>query len=167
VSGDRQADGVFPLWSVAGNITAGMLSRLARAGFIDVRREPAVAQDWRERLSIRVPGVDYPITGLSGGNQQKVLVARAFAGGAETILFDDPLRGVDIGTKRELYEHVREEAARGRCFLWYTTENEELIHCDRVYVFRQGRITDEIARAELTEDRVIRSSFREEAPHAG
>ena len=166
VSGDRQTEGIFPLWSVASNTTVGLLRTIARAGLIDLRREAAVARDWRERLSIRTPGVDMPITGLSGGNQQKVLVARAFAGNADTILFDDPLRGVDVGTKRELYRHVRREAERGRCFLWYTTENEELANCDRIYVFYQGRITDEIARADLTEERVIRSSFQESAPVA-
>ncbi len=166
VSGDRQAEGVFPLWSVAGNITAGLFGALSRAGFIDLRREAATAGDWRDRLAIRVPDVRHPITSLSGGNQQKALVARAFASDAEVILLDDPLRGVDIGTKRELYAHVRQEAAQGRCFLWYTTENEELVHCDRVYVFYNGGITDEIDRADLTEDRVIRSSFREGAPVA-
>ena len=163
VSGDRQAEGIFPLWSVASNTTIGLLRTIARAGLIDLRREVSLAREWRERLSIRTPGIAMPITGLSGGNQQKVLVARAFAGSADTILFDDPMRGVDVGTKRELYEHVRREAERGRCFLWYTTENDELANCDRVYVFYQGRITDEIARAELTEERVIRASFQESA----
>jgi len=163
VSGDRQTEGVFPLWSVAGNITVGLFGSISRAGFINLRREAAVAVAWRRRLGIRVPDVRDPITSLSGGNQQKVLVARALAGDAEIILLDDPLRGVDIGTKRELYAQVRQEAEQGRCFLWYTTENEELVHCDLVYVFYNGRITDEIKHAELTEERVIRSSFRENA----
>ena len=166
VSGDRQTEGVFPLWSVAGNITVGLFGSISRAGFINLRREAAVAVAWRQRLGIRVPDVRDPITSLSGGNQQKALVARALAGDAEIILLDDPLRGVDIGTKRELYAQVRKEADGGRCFLWYTTENEELVHCDRVYVFYNGRITDEIEQAELTEERVIRSSFRENAPVA-
>ena len=163
VSGDRQTEGVFPLWSVAANTTIGLLPSLARAGFINLGREAALAREWREQLTIRTPNINMPITGLSGGNQQKVLVARAFAGNADTILFDDPMRGVDVGTKQELYRHVRREAGRGRCFLWYTTENDELANCDRVYVFYQGRITDEIARAELSEERVIRSSFQDSA----
>lgn len=164
VSGDRQTEGVFPLWSVAGNITVGLFGSISRAGFINLRREAGVAVAWRQRLGIRVPDVRDPITSLSGGNQQKALVARALAGDAEIILLDDPLRGVDIGTKRELYAQVRQEAEQGRCLLWYTTENEELVHCDRVYVFYNGRITDEIEHAELTEERVIRSSFRESTP---
>lgn len=161
VSGDRQLEGIFPLWSVGENTTIGLLKRLTRRGLIALRREMALAEDWCTKISIRTPSVSEPILSLSGGNQQKVLVARAFATEADIVLFDDPLRGVDIGTKRELYEHVRRQAAEnGRCFAWYTTENHELVNCDRVYVFYRGQITDEIERAELTEERVIRSSFQ-------
>jgi ribose transport system ATP-binding protein len=72
---------------------------------------------------------------------------------------DDPMRGVDVGTKLEIYALVRDEARRGRTFLWYTTETEELDNCDRVYVFRNGGIVAELGRDELTEERVIQSSF--------
>ncbi len=159
VSGDRQNDGIFPLWSIGRNTTIGLIRRLARAGILPLRAEAALAARWREALSIRAPDIETPILSLSGGNQQKVLVARAFATEADLILFDDPLRGVDVGTKRELYHHVRAAAAAGRAFLWYTTENAELVHCDRVYVFARGVVTDQIPRAELTEERVIRASF--------
>ncbi len=164
VSGDRQSEGVFPLWSVAENVAIGSLPRLGRFGLISLDAEARLAADWRDRLAIRTPDMDNPITDLSGGNQQKALVARAFAAGADIVLFDDPLRGVDVGTKGEFYAHVRRQAQGGRAFLWYTTENAELANCDRVYVFYQGGITDVIARADLTEERVIRSSFREGAP---
>jgi ribose transport system ATP-binding protein len=159
VSGDRQREGVFPLWSVGGNATVASIRRLARFGFLSLQTEDKVATDWRTRLEIRTPDVNRPILSLSGGNQQKVLVARAFAAEPDIILFDDPLRGVDVGTKSDLYHHVRLAAEAGRAFLWYTTENTELRNCDRVYVFYDGRITDEISGKELTEDRVIRASF--------
>ncbi|MGH6943567.1 MAG: sugar ABC transporter ATP-binding protein [Geminicoccaceae bacterium] len=167
VSGDRQNEGVFALWSVGHNITIGSIRRLARLGLIGADREVGIARRWRELLSIRTKSVDDPILSLSGGNQQKVLVARAFATEADLVLFDDPMRGVDVGTKRELYEHVRREAERGRCFIWYTTENEELSNCDRVYVFHRGRITDEIERSALSEERVLRASFKEVEAVAG
>src|SRR5699024_835689 len=122
-------------------------------------RQREVAEQWRRRINIRAPGIASPLLTLSGGNQQKVLVARAFATGADIVLFDDPLRGVDVGTKAELFEHVRQEASNGRSFVWYTTENEELIHCDRVYVFYDGRITDAIQQGELAESRVLEASF--------
>ena len=159
VSGDRRTEGIFPLWSVGHNTTISWFRALARLGFLNPAREAALAEEWRTRLAIRTPDIGRPITSLSGGNQQKVLVARAFAAAADIILFDDPLRGVDIATKRELYQHVRRAAEAGRAFLWYTTENTELVNCDRVYVFYRGTITDEIAHADLTEERVIRASF--------
>jgi ribose transport system ATP-binding protein len=74
---------------------------------------------------------------------------------------DDPMRGVDIGTKLEVYAMIRAEAALGRSFLWYTTEVDELTHCDRVYVFRNGRITEAIDAADLSEQRVLQASFAE------
>ncbi len=159
VSGDRPREGVFPLWSIGRNVTIGLLRRLARNGFLDPAREAAVAADWRERVKIRTPDMNNPILSLSGGNQQKVLIARAFAGGADILLLDDPMRGVDVGTKQELFEDIRREADDGKCVLLYTTETQELRHCDRVYVFYRGAITEEIPRAALTEDRVLRASF--------
>lgn len=159
VSGDRQTEGVFPLWSVGQNMTISMLRRLSRFGVLSSRGQREVAEKWYRRLRVRAPGIATPLVSLSGGNQQKVLVARAFATGADIVIFDDPLRGVDVGTKDELFEHVRQEANSGRSFIWYTTENEELVHCDRVYVFYDGRITDTIERDELVESRVLEASF--------
>ncbi|MGH7189325.1 MAG: sugar ABC transporter ATP-binding protein [Acetobacteraceae bacterium] len=167
VSGDRQNEGLFPLWTVGLNTSISRLRGLARGGFVNPRRERELAEEWRRRLAIRAPDIDQPITSLSGGNQQKVLVARAFASAADTILFDDPLRGVDIGTKRELYRHVAAAARAGKAFLWHTTENVELENCDRVYVFHRGQISDEILRAELSEERLIRASFATGAAGAG
>ncbi|MDA8051255.1 MAG: sugar ABC transporter ATP-binding protein [Rhodospirillales bacterium] len=167
VSGDRRIEGIFPLWSVGRNTTIGCVRRLARFGWLSPAREAAVAEEWRVRLDIRAPDIGTPILSLSGGNQQKVLVARAFAADADIILFDDPLRGVDVATKRELYRHVRRAAEAGRAFLWYTTENAELENCDRVYVFYRGVVTDEIAHAELSEERVIGASFGAEPAIAG
>lgn len=170
VSGDREKEGVFPLWSVGRNLTVGLLPRLSRWGLIDGQRERQIAEQWRERINIRTPNVSQLMLSLSGGNQQKVLVARAFATEADTVLFDDPLRGVDVGTKNELFRHVRAEASQGRTFLWYTTENDELYYCDRVYVFYSGRITDCIMRRELSESRLLQASFAErggESAHVG
>jgi len=163
VAGDRQADGVFPLWSIALNVTVRSLKRMARGLLLQPARERAMAEDWKARIGIRTPDVANPILSLSGGNQQKVLFARALGSDAEIVLMDDPMRGVDVGTKQEVYRLIREEAAKGRAFLWYTTEMDELRHCDHVYVFRAGRIVAQLARDELTEARVLQSSFAEEA----
>ena len=164
VAGDRQTDGVFPLWSIADNIGIRSLKALRRGPFISAAREHELAASWQKRIGIRTPDLDNNILSLSGGNQQKALFARALGSDARIILMDDPMRGVDVGTKLEVYDLIREEARHGRTFLWYTTETDELDNCDRVYVFRNGRIVAELSRDELTEERVIQSSFAEASP---
>jgi ribose transport system ATP-binding protein len=161
VAGDRQTDGVFPLWSIAENIGVRSLRRLKSGLLLSRKRERELAESWRARIRIRTPDVGANILSLSGGNQQKALFARALGSDASIVLMDDPMRGVDYGTKLEVYDLVREEAARGRTFLWYTTETEELKNCDRVYIFRNSTIVAELTRDELTEERVIHSSFAE------
>jgi ribose transport system ATP-binding protein len=163
VAGDRQSDGIFNLWSIAQNVTVRSLRAFTRFGLIDPAKEADMARRWRERIAIRTPDMASDILTLSGGNQQKALFARALGSDAELILMDDPMRGVDIGTKREVYGMIRSEAAAGRSFLWYTTEIDELTHCDRVYVFRNGGITEAIDAAGLTEQRVLQASFAEHA----
>jgi ribose transport system ATP-binding protein len=100
---------------------------------------------------------------MSGGNQQKALFARALASTAPVVLMDDPMRGVDIGTKQEVYARLRAEAESGRTFVWYSTEMEEVALCDRVYVFRDGGIVAELSGAEVTEEAILAASFAGEA----
>jgi ribose transport system ATP-binding protein len=161
VAGDRQADGVFPDMSIAHNIGIGALRSLRRGLLLAPAREAALAQDWRGRIAIRAASMDDNILTLSGGNQQKVLFARALASDARIILMDDPMRGVDIGTRLEVYELIQREAAHGRTFIWYSTESDELLHCDHVYVFRGGVIVADLPRSAATEENLIQSSFRE------
>jgi ribose transport system ATP-binding protein len=163
VAGDRQSDGVFPLWSINRNISIGSLGEMLRRWLVDGRAEERLGATWKDRLAIQTPAMDNPILSLSGGNQQKALFARALGSKADIILMDDPMRGVDVGTKNEVYGLIRDEAAAGRTFLWYTTETDELQHCDHVYVFREGSIVADLARDELTEERLLHASFREDA----
>lgn len=171
VAGDRPREGVFPLWSIAQNLdirwllggghkrnaSARPFSLMPRV--IDRRAAGALATAWTERIGIRGASSGAGILSLSGGNQQKVLFARALASDAQLILMDDPTRGVDIGTKRELYRLIREEAARGRTFIWYTTENDEFAHCDRTYVFRAARVTRLLHAHECNEQSLLAASF--------
>ena len=161
VAGDRQTDGVFPLWSIAENITIRSLSSLANGFLISPPRAAALAENWKQRIGIRTPDLNNNILSLSGGNQQKALFARALGSDATIILMDDPMRGVDVSTKLEVYAIIHGEAEKGRTFLWYTTEMEELEHCDRVYIFRNGQIVSELDGHEVSEARVIHSSFQE------
>jgi ribose transport system ATP-binding protein len=159
VAGDRQSDGVFPQWSIAQNIGVRSLKQLRAGLLLSPRREVALANVWRQRIRIRTLDVRDRILSLSGGNQQKALFARALASDARIVLMDDPMRGVDYATKLEVYDLIRAEAQAGRTFLWYTTETEELKNCDRTYIFRNGIVVAELARDELSEERVIHSSF--------
>jgi ribose transport system ATP-binding protein len=159
VAGDRQVDGLFPLWSVLWNVTASVLPDMARRGMIDRGAEAAFGAEWRERLGIRVPRIEAPIGALSGGNQQKALFARALGSRAPVVLMDDPMRGVDIGTKQDVYTRLRAEADAGRTFVWYSTEMDEVCLCDRVYVFREGEIAATLSGPEVTEAGILAASF--------
>lgn len=158
VTGNRQHGGVFALWPLALNLSAGALRLVSRRGVISRRSEEALARTWIERLAVRgSPGT--PVLDLSGGNQQKVLIARALAAGADVVLLDDPFRGVDVSARQETYGLIREEAAAGRCFLWFSTENLELEQCDRVYVLRGGEVAAELLGEEISEEHIIAASF--------
>jgi len=159
VAGDRGRDGVLPLWSILRNVSISVLRRDARRGLVDRAAERRIAGDWRGRIGIRTEDVTNPILSLSGGNQQKVLFARALASDAPVVVMDDPMRGVDVGTKQDVYALIRAEAARGRTFLWYSTETEEVCQCDRVFVFRNGRISAELTGDGITEERILEASF--------
>ena len=163
IAGDRQSDGIFNLWSIGRNITIGSLKALRKGGLIDLGREANLAEDWKRLMAIRTPDVNNNILTLSGGNQQKALFARALGSDATIILMDDPMRGVDIGTKQEVYAMIRNQANEGRTFIWYTTEIDELSHCDRAYVFRNGEIAASLDHNDLTEEKVLQSSFAESA----
>ncbi|MBY5332819.1 sugar ABC transporter ATP-binding protein [Rhizobium leguminosarum] len=159
VAGDRRLNGVFELWSILRNFSIASLGDLSRRGLILAGEEEAKGANWKRRIEIRTPDMDNRILSLSGGNQQKVLFARALATRAPVVLMDDPMRGVDVGTKQEVYAIIREEAARGRTFIWYSTEMDEVRLCDRVYVFREGRITTELAGDAVNEKNIIAASF--------
>jgi ribose transport system ATP-binding protein len=163
VAGDRRLNGSFDLWSILRNISVASLPDLARRSIVDARAETALGADWRARIGIRTPDMANPILSLSGGNQQKVLFARALATRAPVVLMDDPMRGVDVGTKQEVYGIIRAEAARGRTFVWYSTEMEEAGLCDRVYVFRDRMISAELTGAEITEESILQASFARDA----
>lgn len=159
IPGDRQSDGIFPVWSIAKNLTVQVYQRLRRLLLIDPRREAEVADRWKAIIDIKTDSVARGILSLSGGNQQKVLFARCLESNSPLVLMDDPTRGVDVATKGELYRLIIEESRKGRSFVWYTTEMDELAYCDRIYVFKAGRILAELAGEEATEEAVLKSSF--------
>jgi ribose transport system ATP-binding protein len=162
VTGDRQNAGVFPLWSVAENVSVNSLRQLAKWGIISGSAERRLVGEWAQRLGV-TGSPKRGIGELSGGNQQKTLLARVLASDAKVVLLDDPFRGVDVLTKRQAYAHMREQAREGRAFVWFSTENIELLECDRVEVLRRGQIITELQGEELTTERILAASFAEPA----
>ena len=163
VAGDRRENGIFELWSILKNMTVAALGDLSRRGLLQDAAEAARGAEWKSRIEIRTPDMNNPILSLSGGNQQKVLFARALSTRAPVVLMDDPMRGVDVGTKHEVYGMIRAEAEAGRTFVWYSTEMEEMQLCDRVYVFREGVIVAELTGDAISEHNILRASFEAEA----
>ena len=160
VSGDRAREGVFPLWSIDENIAISTLGRFSRWGFIARSKVAEITRAWFSSLKIRAASGAAPVVSLSGGNQQKAVIARALATEADLILLDDPTRGVDLGTKADLYQLFRSLASQGRTLLWYSSDDTEFAQCDRTLVMSDGAIVAEFSREELTEERLIEASFR-------
>jgi ribose transport system ATP-binding protein len=158
VSGDRGVRGIFPIWDVAANISFSSMRKTTTGGLIRPGAERALVDEWYGRLGIKGKPSDV-ITSLSGGTQQKALMARAMAVGSDILLLEDPTRGVDQATKSEVYDLLHRQAGEGQTIVWYSTENEELRNCDRVFVFQVGRIVATIRGAEATEDAIIALSF--------
>jgi ABC-type sugar transport system ATPase subunit len=143
--------------TVAENIVMASLASVTRRGFLDVAGVRRLALDYVRRLAIKVPSVDARVGTLSGGNQQKVQVARWLASGARILLLVDPTRGIDVGTRHEINALWRQLAAEGHALLLVSSEAEELVDvCDRVLVLRNGALAGEVARAELDEERLLR-----------
>ena len=159
VSGDRQREGVFPLWDVLGNIALGRFARRPAFGLVSDLAERAAARGPAARLNLDAARLASPILELSGGNQQKALVARALVADAATVLLDDPTRGVDVAAKADFYRIVAEIARAGRLVVWHSTEDIEFLECDRVLVFSGGHVVRELVGDAITEQGIVDASF--------
>jgi ABC-type sugar transport system ATPase subunit len=150
---DRGRSGIFAEVDVAANGTSAILPRLPRLGraFIRPGREQLVAQAALRRMDVRAPSLAVPIKTLSGGNQQKTMLARWMLAEPRVVIFDEPTRGVDVGAKESIYDIIESLAASGLAALVISSELEELVRlCDRVYAVYEGRIAGELAGPEAT-----------------
>lgn len=161
---DRRTSGVFPNLSVLDNFAISSLARDMRARLISFAARRARFEAYRERLSIVAGDPDSAITQLSGGNQQKVLLARLLAREPAALLLNDPTRGVDVATRRTLYKVFRELAGEGMTMVILSSEIEELVGlCDRALVFRDHQLSRSLAGRDLASERVIAAMFGEAA----
>jgi ribose transport system ATP-binding protein len=154
---DRQRQGIVPGASWVHNLSLGVLPRLARLGWIDRGRERSLAAEFRSRLRIAVPRDDAPAATLSGGNQQKLLLARWLAARSRILLLDEPTRGVDIAAKAEIHALIGALASQGAAILLSSSELPELLSLsDRILVLRTGRLVGEVPRERATQDGLLR-----------
>lgn len=156
---DRAIAGIFRTLSVEQNITAAVPEKISNANIINFAAEHEIAKDSIAKLSIRLASVRQPIGELSGGNQQKSILARWLLTDPEILILDEPTRGIDIGVKAEFYDMIGELAASGRAILLISSELPELLAlCDRVLVMSEGRITADIPRKDATQESIMHAA---------
>lgn len=159
---DRRLIGIIPKLSVRLNATIASLGRVVYKGRSHRRQEKEIVTEYFERMRVRTPTLETPIESLSGGNQQKVLLAKWLLTDPKVLLLDEPTRGIDVGAKFEIYRLMNELAAQGRGILMISSELPELMGmCDRIYVMSQGRLTGEIQRADFDSEHILRCAMSE------
>jgi ribose transport system ATP-binding protein len=153
VSEDRKTEGLAQSRSIADNATYTRLDRYSRFGWLNLRRRRQAVQEWLTRLSVKARSQDQEVSQLSGGNQQKVAIARVLHQDANVLLLDEPTRGIDVGTKAEIYRLIGELAARGKAVIFVSSYLTELLAvCDRVAVMARGRLREVRPASEWTEE---------------
>ncbi|HOZ49146.1 MAG TPA: sugar ABC transporter ATP-binding protein [Candidatus Hydrogenedentes bacterium] len=154
---DRKNQGLVLGMSVRENTTLANLKELVRGLFISRGRERSVTQHYVDDLQIKTPGVEQVAQNLSGGNQQKVVLAKWLFTKSRVLIFDEPTRGIDVGAKVEIYKLMNELVRQGVCVLMISSELPEVLGmCDRILVMHEGRLAGELSRSEATQERIMR-----------
>ncbi len=157
---DRKTEGLMLPMSVGHNLSFASLGRLSRMGLLDRAAERRAIDAMVALLAIKTASTDTPVGALSGGNQQKVVVAKWLMTGPQIILLNDPTRGIDVGTKQEMYRLLRKLADEGAAILLYSTDSAELVGCcDRVLVLYEGTVRRELAGSAITDHALVLSAM--------
>ncbi|MDQ1306496.1 MAG: putative multiple sugar transport system ATP-binding protein [Actinomycetota bacterium] len=154
---DRKTLGLNLLDSIKRTIVSANLSSIVRSGLLDFEREDQVAERYRSALRIKTKTVDAGVTALSGGNQQKVVLAKWMFTDPEVLILDEPTRGIDVGAKFEIYKLIQESAGQGKGVVLISSELPELLGlCDRIYTICEGQVTGVLDRGEADQERLMR-----------
>jgi ribose transport system ATP-binding protein len=154
---DRRRLGLVMDWSVQDNTTLATLNDYARGGLLDFAAENRIAQQMSEKLRVKTPNVAARVSQLSGGNQQKVVLAKWLLQSRRLVIFDEPTRGIDIGAKSEIYDLINQLAAEGTSVIVISSDLEEILRIsDRVAVMHEGRLTGILPRSECSEEAIMR-----------
>jgi ribose transport system ATP-binding protein len=164
LSEDRKGEGLAQAMSIADNATLNQLGRFTFAGWLSLGQRRRAVRQWMDRLAIKAADADQPVSTLSGGNQQKVAIARVLHQDAELLLLDEPTRGVDVGTKAEIYRLIGELAAQGKAIIFVSSYLPELLAvCDRIAVMARGRLREVRAAQDWTEESMMACAVSSEA----
>ncbi|WP_275436804.1 MULTISPECIES: sugar ABC transporter ATP-binding protein [Helcobacillus] len=164
VSEDRKELGLNLIQSIKTNISSAALPKLTRSGVVDEHRETIVAQDYRRDVHIKTSSIDEAVANLSGGNQQKVSLAKWLFTDPDVLILDEPTRGIDVGAKFEIYQLINRLADSGKGVIVISSEMPELLGiCDRIYALNQGSITGELSRPDFSQQALMRLMTTEKA----
>jgi ABC-type sugar transport system ATPase subunit len=156
---DRKLQGLMMQMSVVENTTLAVLNRLQSFGLVDRGRELAAAQPLYSELALKCSSLDASVSSLSGGNQQKVLLAKCLLANPDVLFLDDPARGIDVGAKEDIYRIVGQLASQGKAVIFVSSELPELLRCShRIMVMKEGRVTATYSAAEATQEKIMASA---------
>ena len=158
ITEDRRGNGIFGCLSIKDNVGVSIYNKHLKAGFVlDHKTINGIVDDSIKKLRIKTPNMQEHIANLSGGNQQKVIVARWLANDPDILIMDEPTRGIDVGAKHEIYEIMNDLAAEGKAIIMISSEMAELLGMsDRVYVMCNGKMRGELTETEeMTQEHVM------------
>ena len=159
LSEDRKRYGIVVAKTIAENSTMASLENFMKGAFIDKKKENQVAQQYVETLKTKTPGVEQLVVNLSGGNQQKVVIAKWLVRNCDILIFDEPTRGIDVGAKSEIYQLMNELVAQGKSIIMISSEMTEILRMsDRIVVMCEGRKTGELDISEATQERIMHAA---------
>lgn len=153
---DRKGKGLLLSFDLESNIALPSLPKISRLTFMSRRKIKALSEEQRQALHIKTPTMKQLTKNLSGGNQQKVVLAKWLAAECDTLIFDEPTRGIDVGAKQEIYKLIRQLASEGKCIIMISSEMEELLGVsDRIIVLYEGKLSGELHREHFTQENVL------------
>ena len=153
---DRKNEGLFMDYSIGWNVPSMSFKRLSKFGVVNMKDQQALTDHYVDVLRIKTPSTEQKVRNLSGGNQQKVVVARALAAQADILIFDEPTRGIDVGAKQEIYKIMTELAEEGKAIIMISSDMEEILGmADRIAVLYEGRKMGELTNEEFSQARVL------------
>ncbi len=153
---DRKGKGLFLEMGVGWNISFPIVRRLSKYGVVDTKTETELAEKYKGRINIKTPSLEQRVINLSGGNQQKVVLAKALAAESHILIFDEPTRGIDVGAKQEIYHLMTELADNGNAILMISSDMEELLGMsDRIVVLSEGKLAGEVQKEQFSQDYIL------------